>query len=115
MSETPKDYARILSIPYMVNFDQIFITAYPLKEATLSSIELIKQEIAEKFERSDRKYSQSDLSKGDLGKGFTWVDLGDFFISLEKKRHEDSEATIFKVPGVKLRNAKSTFTVNLQW
>ena len=77
MSETPKDYARILSIPYMVNFDQIFITAYPLKEATLSSIELIKQEIAEKFERSDRKYSQSDLSKGDLGKGFTWVDLGD--------------------------------------
>lgn len=66
MSETPKDYARILSIPYMVNFDQIFITAYPLKEATLSSIELIKQEIAEKFERSDRKYSQSDLSKGDL-------------------------------------------------
>lgn len=57
--ESPKDYEKILSIQYMINFDQVFVSDYSLQEATLSSIELMKQEIAEKFEQSERRYSQS--------------------------------------------------------
>jgi len=46
----------------MINFDQVFISDYSLREATLSSIELMKEQIAEKYSNADRRYSQSDLA-----------------------------------------------------
>ena len=35
------------------------MSSYPMQEATLSSIELIKQQIEDKFEKNQRRFSQS--------------------------------------------------------
>ena len=62
-NQTSNDYEKILSIQFMINFDQIFISDYKLKESTLSSIELMKQKIEQKFGEKNRRYSQSDITK----------------------------------------------------
>lgn len=63
MDTEQKDLEKIMSLQYTINFDVVFATDYTHRTATLSSIDMMKQEIEDQYAKkrlSDLTVAQSE-------------------------------------------------------